>query len=107
FIEQIMVVGENQKFPAALIVPAMPALKAWCEKENVPCALDHPRVRALFDGEVRKYNERLAQYEKIKKYALLPDEWTIDGNELTPTLKLKRRVLQQKYADQIAAFYAE
>jgi long-chain acyl-CoA synthetase len=107
FIEQMMVVGENQKFPAALVVPAFPALRDWCKKENVPFDLKHPRVKALYDNEIAKYNEQLAQFEKIKKYSLVPNEWTIDSNELTPTLKLKRRVLHEKYSAQIAEFYAE
>ena len=107
FIEQMMVVGENQKFPSALVVPAFAALEEWCKKENVPYKLDHPRVKALFDLEFQRFNERLAQFEKIKKYALVPNEWTIDSNELTPTLKLKRRVLNEKYAAQIAEFYKE
>ena len=98
YIEQVMIIGENQKFPAAFIVPSFAALKEWCTQHNISCATNedivkHPEVMDLIMKEVEKTNEDLAQYEKIKKVELLPCEWTVDKGELTPKLSLKRKVI--------------
>ncbi|HWY37123.1 MAG TPA: long-chain fatty acid--CoA ligase [Bacteroidia bacterium] len=98
FIEQAMVIGENQKFPAAFIVPAFAFLKEWCAKHQITYTTNEEIIKnkAVLERimkEVEKGNTELAQYEKIKKIALLPKEWTIDKGELTPKLSLKRKVI--------------
>lgn len=111
-IEQAMVIGEGEKFPAALIVPSFDGLKEWCRLKNIPYSdphtmLNHPAVIQKFDREVEKANQNLAQYEKIKKVKVVAGPWTIDGGDMTPTLKLKRKNLMAKYAKEIEAIYRE
>lgn len=67
----------------------------------------HPQVRAEYQALVDGVNGTLANFETIKRFRLVPDEWAIDSGELTPSLKLRRRVIAQKYADEIAAFYVD
>ncbi|MDX1904478.1 MAG: long-chain fatty acid--CoA ligase [Thermonemataceae bacterium] len=102
FIEQAMVVGENQKYPAVLITPFEQELKAWCLNEgivytNLTEMVKNPQVLSLFQDEINEVNNQLAQYEKIKKFVVLANDWTIEGGELTPTLKLKRKNISEKY----------
>lgn len=98
FIEQAMVIGENEKFPAAFIVPAFVFIKQWCEKRNIPYTTHEEMIRKTevierIWREVEDANKDLAQYEKIKMMQLLPKEWTIDQGELTPKMSLKRKVI--------------
>lgn len=109
-IEQAMVVGEGRKHPAALIVPNFASLKDWCALKGIGYTTDaqmivHPEVLTKFDREIEGKNQGLGQWEKIKKFKLLPRLWTIDAGELTPTLKLKRKVLLQRYAAEIDGLY--
>ncbi len=113
FIEQMMVVGENQKFPAALIVPSFPYLKSWCEENNVPYdendlkkTLAQKPIQDKYKEEVEIYNKEFGGWEQIKKFELIPNEWTIDTEELTPTLKLKRRIINVKYKNEIDRIYS-
>ena len=100
-IEQVMVIGENKRFPAALIVPNIEAVNSWCERHQVdkndPSLLKNPKLLKKFDKEIALANEHFGQWEKIKKFEIIPDQWGIDTGELTPTLKLKRRVIKEKY----------
>lgn len=112
FIEQMMVVGAEQKFAGALIVPAMPALLEWCKQNNVG-ALDNterllqdPKVIEMYKSIVEEYNKDFNHVEQVKKFELINGEWTIDGGELTPTLKLKRKVIMQKYGDAVDRIYS-
>ncbi|MCU0429547.1 MAG: long-chain fatty acid--CoA ligase [Cytophagaceae bacterium] len=112
FIEQIMVTGEGQKFPSALIVPAFEHLKSWCRIKEIPYTTDaemvkNPVIIARVQREVDALNEHFAQFEKIKKFALLPALWTIDSGELTPKLSVKRKVITAKYAAIIESFYKD
>jgi len=112
YIEQAMVIGEYRKFPAALLVPNFPNLEKWAREQGIPVTsrealVRHPQVIALIQSEVDKVNEDFSQYERVKKFILLTKEWSIEGGELTPTLKLKRRVLLERYKDAIEALYAE
>jgi len=112
FIEQMMVVGPERKFTAALIVPAFANLKTWCEKNGVPHQsndemINQPLVQKHFKSIVEKFNVQFNHIEQVKKFELLNKEWTIDGGELTPTLKLKRKVITEKYGDAIERIYAE
>lgn len=110
YVEQLIVVGEGQKFPAALIVPEFVALKEWCKTNNIPFSTDdemvkNHEVQKLILDEVNRFNKEFAPYEQVKKIELLPKPWTIEGGEITPTLKPKRKVIMQKYKDLIEALY--
>jgi long-chain acyl-CoA synthetase len=110
-IEQAMVVGDGQKFPGALLVPAFPSLQEWCKIKEIPYTTNRemitsPAILEKFQREVDKTNEKLAQYEKIKKFCIIEGPWSVDTGEMTPTLKLKRKVLHQTYQRQIEAIYA-
>lgn len=110
-IEQIMVVGADRKFTGALIVPNFENLRAWARDHQVEfpsndSALKDPKIKALYKEAVNKYNQYFNHIEQVKKFELMPREWTIDGGEMTPTLKLKRRVIQEKYRDSIERLYA-
>ena len=116
-IEQIMVVGEQQKFVSALIVPAREALEDWCNRHEIRFTslkeiINLPQVQERYQHIVDKYNPLFNQVEQIKKFRLVDDAWEpvkADGSdgELTPTLKLKRRVILSKYAAVISEIYAE
>jgi long-chain acyl-CoA synthetase len=105
FIEQAMVIGENQKFPAAFIVPDYAFLRAWAKRHelsfegqsNEQIIADPTVFKRIFE-EVEKVNANLGNWEQLKKIKLLPDLFSIEGNELTPTLKLKRKVILEKYS---------
>jgi long-chain acyl-CoA synthetase len=106
FVEQVMVVGENQKFPAALLVPNFPFLHDWCSihklkfRDNADL-VQMPEVISRFQREIDSLNTRLSRFEKIKAFCLIAEEWTTQTGELSPTLKLKRKVLEDKYKAQI------
>jgi long-chain acyl-CoA synthetase len=98
FIEQVMVIGENEKFPAAFIVPSFNYLREWCTIHQVPVnsndeIIRNETVKARIMKEVSALNDTLAHYEQLKRIELLPKEWTIDGGELTPKMSLKRKVI--------------
>jgi len=102
FIENIIVFGENQKFAAAIIHPDFNFLKAWCKKHNIkfttPEEMIHNEdVIKRFNKEVKYLNESLGEVEKVKRFELIADEWTVQNGILTPTLKVKRRVVMRKY----------
>lgn len=112
FIEQIMVIGEGEKFPAALIVPSYPFLKDWAKRKNINLEgksneeiAQNEQVIARVQKEVDAYNELYGNWERVKKFALLPNEFTIEGNELTPTLKFKRKVIMEKYHAVVEKIY--
>lgn len=111
FIEQMMVVGSERKFAAALIVPSFVNLKSWCAKYDIPTddnheMIKHPKVIDYYKTIVGKYNPLFNPVEQIKKFELLENEWTINGGELTPTLKLKRKVIMEKYGEAVERIYA-
>jgi long-chain acyl-CoA synthetase len=116
-IEQIMIVGEYKKFVSALIVPAEAALKSWCEDHDIKWTsleevVKHPKVIQRYQWICDKYNPEFSHIEQVKKFALVPGQWEAvksDGSlsELTPTMKLKRRVIREKCADYIDDLYSE
>lgn len=111
FVEQCIVVGEGKNFPSALIVPSFDALRTWCEKHGISYTSDKEMVQnqKIIDRvqkDVDKANERFGKWEQVKKFTLLPELWTIEADELTPTLKLKRKQIHQRYASQIEALYS-
>ena len=110
FIEQVMVIGENRKFPGALIVPSFAFLKDYCKLKGIPYegqdqVINEQRIIDRIQREVDTANEGLGQWERVKRFALLPAEWSIDGGELTPTLKLRRKPILNKYAEAVEHIY--
>ncbi len=110
FIEQVMLVGSERKFVGALIVPSFPSLQDWCRKENIDCSdkkelLRSPRVLELYKELVESFNKFFNHVEQVKKFELLPDEWSVDTGEMTPKLSLKRKVVMEKYRDVIERIY--
>lgn len=101
--------GDGRKFVAALIVPNFENLKPWC-KDNKITAIKHediintPEVKKFFMDIVNKYNMNFGKVEQVKMIHLLPREWTTESGELTPTMKLKRKVIKDKYKDIIEKF---
>jgi len=111
WIEQMIVVGAEQKFTGALIVPGFNALKEWCGEHGIEFTgnekiIKNEKVVNLIKDTVERYNQNFNQVEQIKKFELLPYEWSVEGGELTPTLKLKRKVIMEKYKDAIERIYA-
>lgn len=112
FIEQMMVVGADKKFVGALIVPSFATLKDWMREKGLTYTTNedvvhHPRVLELYKELVESFNTYFNHVEQIKKFELLPREWTIDTGEMTPKLSLKRKVVMEKYKDAIERIYAE
>lgn len=110
FIEQVMVIGENQKFASALISPNFEFLHDWCSIHKIQYRdnrelISLPQVYARFQKEINKYNQQLGEFEKIKRFRLVEDEWSPATGELSPTQKLKRNVVAQKYNELIAEIY--
>ncbi len=110
FIDQIIVLGENQKFAGALIVPDFTFLKSYCTVKEIPFTTNAeiillPRIRKRIKVEVDKYNATLGETEKIKSWELLNSEWTPESGELTPTLKLRRNFISTKYESLISKLF--
>ncbi|MBK8785030.1 MAG: long-chain fatty acid--CoA ligase [Chitinophagaceae bacterium] len=111
FVEQMMVVGAEQKFVGALIVPSVINLKEWMLHKGIPFttiedAIHNPKVLDLYKELIDSFNKFFNHVEQIKKFELLPNEWTIDSGELTPTLKLKRKVIMEKYKTAFDRIYS-
>jgi len=107
-----MVVGDRRKFLVALIVPNATTVAAKAAEQNIRFASTadlaaHSFTRVLIDAEIRRLTAHLAQYETIKRFALLPEDFTFDNGSLTFTLKLKRRVVEQKYSGIIEQLYSD
>ena len=112
FIEQIMVIGENRKFPAALIIPDFAYLKQWCELHEIAFTsnseiIKESKVIERIQQDVDEFNKDFGNAEQIKKISLLDKEWTTANGELTATLKLKRKIIAEKYKSIIEEIYAE
>jgi long-chain acyl-CoA synthetase len=112
FVNQVVLVGSERKFPAALVVPAWDQLDAYCKFKGIEVKsrsemCRHPRIVDLLQRQIDALTPNLARYEKIKKVALLENEFTMEGGELTPTLKIKRRVIDDKYRDVIEELYED
>jgi long-chain acyl-CoA synthetase len=114
FIEQIMVIGEGEKFPAAFIVPSFAFIKEWAHRKNIDLgdATNHSiakdvHVMGRIQQEIDKFNKSFGNWEQIKRFALLEKEFSVEGEELTPTLKLKRKKILAKYQAHYDAIYKE
>jgi long-chain acyl-CoA synthetase len=111
-VGEAALVGDRHKFASALISPNFAALESWSKEKGISTATRrdltaHPQVVAQYQAIIDQVNATLANFETIKRFHLVPEEWSLGSGELTPSLKLKRRVIVQKYAAEIAAFYAD
>jgi len=111
FIEQVMVIGENQKHAAALIVTNFEFIKSYAQIQEIPWEsnaqiIKDPRIEARIQQELDFYNKKFAKWETVKKFKLLAEEFSIEGGELTPTLKLKRKAVKAKYEKEMTALYS-
>lgn len=112
FIEQVMVIGDGEKMPAAFIQPSFDFIKEWGLKhpeaklgttnEEI---ITNPTLIKRIQEEIEHYNERFGSWEKVKRFELTPDVWSIDSGHLTPTMKLKRKVIKEKYNDLYTKIY--
>jgi long-chain acyl-CoA synthetase len=111
FIENIIVVGENKNYPAALIIPDFEYLTGWCSVKEIPyvsrqAAVNNPKIVSRIQREIDRFNLDLGQTEKIKKFTLLHNEWSVMAGELSPTLKLRRKFIIAKYCREIDEMYS-
>ncbi|MDB4517052.1 long-chain fatty acid--CoA ligase, partial [Crocinitomicaceae bacterium] len=113
FIEQAMVIGEGEKFPAALIVPSYDFLRDWAKRKSIDLGdgsnksvAANAKVKERIMREVDGFNINLGNWEQIKKIELLESEMSIEGGELTPTLKLKRKKIMEIHAESVSAIYS-
>ncbi len=109
-IDNMIVLGENKKFAAALISPDFVYLKSWCGKHKIPYTtnaemIEHPVIMKRYQEEVKRYNQYFGDFEQIKRYQLVPDEWTQPAGFLSPTLKIKRNVIEEYYAEKIEKLF--
>jgi len=112
FIEQIMVIGENRNFAAALVVPKFDFILEWAKKKGIDISskedvVNSDDVKNRIWEDIDKYNKRFGKVQQIKKFALIGDEWSVETGELTPTLKVKRRIIKEKYQDFFEKIYSE
>lgn len=110
YVEHVAVVGDNRNYVSALVVPSFPALEQHARENGIRFVsreelVARPEIIAFYGGRIQRINEGLAAFEQIKRFTLMPREFTQDGGELTPTLKIKRRFVEQKYRDVIDAMY--
>jgi long-chain acyl-CoA synthetase len=112
FFTEVVMIGNKRSYPAALVVPNFALLEEWAKSKGIAFAsreelVGKPEVEAFYEARTRELLPDLAQFEKIKKLALLTREFSVDEGELTPTLKVKRRVIEQKYKDLIDRMYEQ
>jgi long-chain acyl-CoA synthetase len=111
FIDQILVVGENRQFAAALIVPDLAYLKIWCRTNGIDCTTDaemieDPKVNARIREELARFNKGFGDYEQVRRYRLIADEWSVANEMLSPTLKVRRKAVVERYAEAIEKLFA-
>ncbi|MEA2102278.1 MAG: long-chain fatty acid--CoA ligase [Thermodesulfobacteriota bacterium] len=112
FIEQLAIIGDNRKYLSALIVPSFEQLEKWAGENNISFdnhakLLQNEEVKHLFEEQINTYMQDFARVEQIRKFSLLETEWSQETDEMTPTLKLKRKVINAKYAKEIQEMYPE
>jgi long-chain acyl-CoA synthetase len=106
------ILGDRRKFPAVMISPNFARLEEWARTNGIPFSsraelITNQKVQSLYEGAVEEQNRNLARFEKLKRVMLVPDEFTADNGALTPTLKLRRRVIEDRYKQQIDELYAQ
>ena len=109
-VAEAVIIGEQRRFPAVLIVPNFAALDAKAEALGLRASLasnccQHPTVQALYQEALNRLNAKLAQFERIKRFALLPSEFTMERGELTPTMKVRRKVVEDRWKSLIDGLY--
>jgi long-chain acyl-CoA synthetase len=112
FIEQLIVIGEFKNHPAAIVVPAFPFLKEWCERKGISAKtnkemVENAAVLERFQREIEELNQSFAKWEQVKKFELVDHDWTVDGGQLTPTMKLRRKIIMEKYKDLVEKIYGK
>ncbi len=112
YIDQAMVVGNGKEHPSVILEPDFGELALWCEQRGIPTGdrtamTSDEQVLALYKSLVHEVNKNLSNWERLRHFRLVADQWTTEGGELTPTLKIKRRRLTEKYAGLIADIYQE
>ncbi|MDX1632002.1 MAG: long-chain fatty acid--CoA ligase, partial [Thermoanaerobaculia bacterium] len=110
YVSQAVAIGDKKKMIAALVVPDFDALESWAGSQGISFQdreelLESEQVQKLFEEEIEQANEKLAHYEEVKAWTLLAEEFSIEGGELTPTQKVKRRVIDEKYEEEIDRMY--
>jgi long-chain acyl-CoA synthetase len=111
-VEQVAVIGDQRKFVTALIVPSFPALEAWAHARGLAFSsrgelIRHPDVVRAYQERIDAHNATLARFEQIKRFTLLASEFTVEGGEITPTMKIRRRKVAERHREAIEAMYAE
>ena len=111
YIDNVMVIGAEQKYAGALIVPSFANLKEWCKTNNITVTSDEEIIKndtviEFYKDLVESFNKYFNHVEQIKKFELLPHDWSVDTGELTPKMSLKRKVIMEKYRDAVARIYA-
>lgn len=111
-IDQLIVLGENRNYPSALIVPSFEGLRDYCKHKDIPYTTDgemiqKPEIIEKYDRELEQFNKYFGKWEQIKCFKLLPEPWGIESGELTPTMKLKRKVIHQKFDKEIEELYLD
>ncbi len=111
YVEQVMLVGDNKKFVTALIVPSFMHLQAWAKDNGVSYEsnkqiIGNEKIKALINAEIEEANKEFGRVEQVKKFSLLDKEWTIEDGELTPTLKVKRKVILSRYEALVEEMYS-
>jgi long-chain acyl-CoA synthetase len=110
YVEQMLIIGNNRKYLSALIVPAFEALEEYAKSKGIAYSskeelIAKQEIITLFEERIEENSAELAGYEKIKKFTLLPEEFTVEAGEMTPTNKIKRSVVEKKYASLIEGMY--
>ena len=111
YIENIMIVGAGEKFVGALVIPAFVNLKIWCKEHDIDCSdnkkiIANPQVKELYQKEIERYHKFFNHVEQVKKFELLPNDWTTENGELTPKLSLRRKVIMEKNKEAISNIYS-
>lgn len=112
FIAEIMVIGDGEKMPGAFIQPDFDFVKKWAKKKGIKVStneemVQNDEIKNRFQDEVEEINKKFGSWEQIKRFELTPDLWTVDGGQLTPTMKLKRKVMMEIYKDLYVKIYGK
>jgi long-chain acyl-CoA synthetase len=112
FVGTAAIIGDKRKFAFVIISPNFALLENWARENNISFSsraelIAHPKVQTLYEGIAEETNQNLARFEQLKRVLLVPDEFTADNGSLTPTMKLRRRVIEDRYRLQIDLLYAE
>ena len=110
FIEQLMIVGDGKNYPSALIVPSIDSIREYCKRKELivdseKSLIEIPEILTKIQSEIDRINENFGKWEQIKRFKLLDQPWGIESGELTPTMKIKRKVIYQKFAKEIESIY--